>query len=444
MSGLLSSFIEPVYRRARRLSGIEVEADNPEQSHAYPAPAQDPSTLSTAASEQPPEVPISSGEDQLPTLQPQSTARGDQHGFASRNDTLAHGHGQPRSIRRSLTAIGDLPLRQHHPPNAPPVRPINADNGMSYNPSQAGHNVLRTLRRLDDIESDATQQTRPGNISVGTRQSSDGENPLQTGQTTVNMSSLLPADDGMQYMRKRLHEIRALDVSAEEKARRMHMLMTEQYHALRGAAGPKSPSSANTQDRPFTPNSNQSVSEWGTHGASPASVFSLPNPDNPYNISESDLLPTYRIKETRQSTSETPGEEVEEADDDEEPVLGCRHYKRNVKIQCFDCRRWYTCRFCHDELEMHALNRRKTENMLCMICRTPQAAASHCTKCGEPAAWYFCDICKLWDNDSKKRIYHCPDCGICRRGEGLGKDYYHCKVLISYWQWLFFLLNSQN
>ncbi|KZF25516.1 zf-CHY-domain-containing protein, partial [Xylona heveae TC161] len=108
--------------------------------------------------------------------------------------------------------------------------------------------------------------------------------------------------------------------------------------------------------------------------------------------------------------------------------LGCQHYKRNVKLQCADCARWYTCRFCHDEREDHALNRRKTKNMLCMVCSFPQPAGAQCQQCNTTAAYYYCEICKLWDDDNEKSIYHCDDCGICRVGQGLGKDFYHCKT----------------
>jgi uncharacterized CHY-type Zn-finger protein len=97
-------------------------------------------------------------------------------------------------------------------------------------------------------------------------------------------------------------------------------------------------------------------------------------------------------------------------------------------LQCHTCKRWYTCRFCHDQAEDHSLERRKTENMLCMLCTLPQPAAQWCKGCGECAASYFCGVCKLWDNDSAKSIYHCDDCGICRIGQGLGKDFFHCKV----------------
>src|SRR5690554_1246043 len=65
--------------------------------------------------------------------------------------------------------------------------------------------------------------------------------------------------------------------------------------------------------------------------------------------------------------------------------------------------------------------------MLCMHCKTIQPAAQTCNSCHEQLARYYCDICKLWDDDSTKSVYHCPDCGICRIGNGLDKDFFHCK-----------------
>jgi hypothetical protein len=62
-----------------------------------------------------------------------------------------------------------------------------------------------------------------------------------------------------------------------------------------------------------------------------------------------------------------------------------------------------------------------------MLCLTLQPAAQDCNNCGERVARYYCDKCKLWDDDPKKAIYHCDDCGICRQGNGLGKDFFHCK-----------------
>lgn len=65
---------------------------------------------------------------------------------------------------------------------------------------------------------------------------------------------------------------------------------------------------------------------------------------------------------------------------------------------------------------------------MCMYCWTVQPAGKTCvnTDCGRDVAAYYCKECKLWDNDPRKNIYHCHDCGICRIGKGLGIDYFHC------------------
>ncbi|KAH8899527.1 zf-CHY-domain-containing protein, partial [Thozetella sp. PMI_491] len=106
--------------------------------------------------------------------------------------------------------------------------------------------------------------------------------------------------------------------------------------------------------------------------------------------------------------------------------LGCEHYQRNVKLQCVVCERWYTCRLCHDDAESHILPRYATRNMLCMLCGCAQRVGDTCVGCGESAAHYYCSICRLWNDNPNKPIYHCNDCGICRIGQGIGKDFFHC------------------
>ncbi|KAG7827300.1 hypothetical protein KL920_004554 [Ogataea angusta] len=112
----------------------------------------------------------------------------------------------------------------------------------------------------------------------------------------------------------------------------------------------------------------------------------------------------------------------------EENMLGCAHYQRNCKVECPTCRRWYTCRFCHDqEVQSHQLQRSRIKHVLCMFCNTPQLAQHYCVNCSRKLSEYYCDTCKLFDNDQLKNIYHCDDCGICRLGLGINQDYFHCK-----------------
>jgi uncharacterized CHY-type Zn-finger protein len=257
----------------------------------------------------------------------------------------------------------------------------------------------------------------------------------------------LPEDDGMRVLRRKIHAIRDNRATSSEKARLIHTLMTENYDSTRKhyfrerqTSLPRFPSSLPSLEQSNTPSSprlRRSFDQLSLDHAIPATAEST---NNEYNLTPADLEPTYAPRDivvvTNNSNEEplvesTPidiGDDNSDYSDENVMILGCEHYKRNVKLQCYTCKKWYTCRFCHDQVEDHALIRRKTENMLCMLCCLPQPAAQYCRGCDERAASYFCEVCKLWDNDSSKSIYHCNDCGICRIGQGIGKDFYHCKV----------------
>lgn len=109
-------------------------------------------------------------------------------------------------------------------------------------------------------------------------------------------------------------------------------------------------------------------------------------------------------------------------------ILGCSHYMRNCKLECPTCQEWHPCRFCHDAaVTTHKLVRNDVKHILCMHCNTPQVPDQlYCVNCEVELAHYFCEKCKLYDNDPKKDIYHCDGCGMCRLGLGLDKDYFHC------------------
>jgi hypothetical protein len=66
------------------------------------------------------------------------------------------------------------------------------------------------------------------------------------------------------------------------------------------------------------------------------------------------------------------------------------------------------------------------------MCRRPlrslfnPAPAGSCASCSTKLASYYCSICHLWDDEPGRAIYHCPFCNVCRRGQGLGVDFFHC------------------
>jgi len=111
----------------------------------------------------------------------------------------------------------------------------------------------------------------------------------------------------------------------------------------------------------------------------------------------------------------------------EKGILGCSHYKRNCRIKAPCCQRIFTCRRCHDEqIEDHKINRYDIETMICMFCKTSQPVNQICQHCQKSMAAYFCGICKFFDDDISKGIWHCEKCGLCRVG---GKDnFVHCDI----------------
>ncbi|KAK7358271.1 hypothetical protein VNO77_00197 [Canavalia gladiata] len=108
-------------------------------------------------------------------------------------------------------------------------------------------------------------------------------------------------------------------------------------------------------------------------------------------------------------------------------VFGCEHYKRNCKLRAACCGKLVTCRFCHDNVSDHSMDRKATLEMICMRCLNIQPIGPTCTtpSCdGFSMAKYYCNICKFFDDE--RNVYHCPFCNLCRVGRGLGIDYFHC------------------
>ncbi|KAL6969877.1 hypothetical protein U1Q18_029591 [Sarracenia purpurea var. burkii] len=113
--------------------------------------------------------------------------------------------------------------------------------------------------------------------------------------------------------------------------------------------------------------------------------------------------------------------------DPEKRVFGCEHYRRNCKLRAACCGKLFTCRFCHDKVSDHSMDRKATSEMMCMRCLKIQAVGSICTtpSCnGFSMAKYYCSICKFFDDE--RTVYHCPFCNLCRLGKGLGVDFFHC------------------
>ena len=439
MSQYISSFlIDPVVRQARRFSRPSTESPHPtnlrppltSNEESPFTPIESPATAATVAQEEPPHTSIRTEVNNSGTItgHPQvgsPTSVDDRDQYAWPQD------GQPSSTTQRVEGADQL---------EPPVNVIQHTLTVADDVSNPlPHRIPYRLRSTTSSFSSSSRSLLDANMTPAER--SDPSSRTNTPDTRGRGNSAgsgvgdgsLPEDDGMGPMRKRIIAIQRTDSSNEEKARLVHCIMTEKHNSshqsLHGPHFPRahSPGSRHSSDPPWTPSSPKSIDSLRQTLSPPTSSSSNGDAPNPFQLSPSDLKPTLyqkplsSSKEGDQEGSSMDGDEVTSA-------LGCEHYKRNIKLQCSACNKWYTCRFCHDAVEDHMLNRRETKNMLCMLCGCAQAASEECALCSGRAAWYYCDVCKLWDDDPEKSIYHCNDCGICRVGKGLGKDFFHCKV----------------
>ncbi|KAI1330552.1 hypothetical protein F5Y16DRAFT_362123 [Xylariaceae sp. FL0255] len=308
---------------------------------------------------------------------------------------------------------------------------------------------LPHLYQQDDVISETDEERHDDQDSLPSRQSSrssvqpipaphivpndcdheseasfDSSSEMASTQEQAPRRPSLPEDDGMGTLRKRIRSIQSQKIGSSEKARLMHQLLSEGYTKAHTRAQVHSkellpPSSPRPSERPISQTQGplESFKFW-------QNALEETQDEDDLAATDKDREPTFVPLDKHTAGSFADFNDTASVDD---RLLGCEHYRRNVKLQCSTCHRWYTCRFCHDKAEDHTLIRKDTKNMLCMFCGTTQRAGPTCVACEAPAARYYCDICKLWQDDPDRPCYHCNDCGICRIGRGIGKDFFHCK-----------------
>ena len=439
MSQYISSFlIDPVVRQARRFSRSNTESPHPtnlrpslanNEESRFPQVGS-PGAAATAAQEEPPHINISTHVNPSFTIaghpeigSPTSVDDGDRHTWPldEQSNLNALQLADANILEPSVNAIQNTLTAADEPSNPPQHRVSGRLRSTTSSFSSSSRSLIDARMSPADGSDQSSRTNTPDTRARG-----------ESAGSKVG-DGCLPEDDGMGHMRKRIIAIQRTDSSNEEKARLVHDLMTEKHNSsqqsLHGPHFPRahSPGSRHSSDRPWTPSSPRSSESLKQTVSPPTSSSSNGDGPNPFQLSPDDLKPTYYRKPlppSKDGDLEESLMEIEEVTN----ALGCEHYKRNIKLQCSACYRWYTCRFCHDAVEDHMLNRRQTKNMLCMLCGCAQPASEECALCSERGAWYYCDVCKLWDDDPEKSIYHCDECGICRVGLGLGKDFFHCKV----------------
>ncbi|KAI4190462.1 MAG: hypothetical protein L6R41_000767 [Letrouitia leprolyta] len=282
---------------------------------------------------------------------------------------------------------------------------ISFDHRVSSNPvyGRVPESLGSTTSSLSSAQ--ATMDPVPRMIQDSartTRQNSQGDETHQN----EKRSRRLPADDGMGSMRKRIAAIQRTDSSSSEKARMIHDLMTEQYNSSQSSLHAsnsfraRSPASLGSHERPITPASLRSMDNSVQCTSPPTSLSSVADTSNPFNLSFEDLKPTFYEKLPSNQPTAVTGtrstDQVSDASEDDSKPLGCRHYRRNIKLQCSAC---YRCRsIINMEMQFRHLER--------AIESQPMPPEFQDTK-----AWVYCNDC----NTKSLVKYHWlgMKCGVC-------------------------------
>uniref|UniRef100_A0A0D9V503 CHY-type domain-containing protein n=1 Tax=Leersia perrieri TaxID=77586 RepID=A0A0D9V503_9ORYZ len=110
-------------------------------------------------------------------------------------------------------------------------------------------------------------------------------------------------------------------------------------------------------------------------------------------------------------------EKIEDVDSDDYERLekgimqyGCAHYRRRCRIRAPCCNEIFDCRHCHNEaknsievdaVKRHELPRHEVQQVICSLCGTEQEVREVCINCGVCMGKYFCEVCKLFDDDNR-------------------------------------------
>jgi CHY zinc finger len=73
-------------------------------------------------------------------------------------------------------------------------------------------------------------------------------------------------------------------------------------------------------------------------------------------IAAQQKMPERKSEEGNEDGDNVPGRSPSFQDADKQ-VFGCEHYKRNCKLLAACCNKLFTCRFCHDKVSDHTMDR---------------------------------------------------------------------------------------
>ncbi|KAL9116655.1 MAG: hypothetical protein Q9187_006821 [Circinaria calcarea] len=353
MSHFISSFlVEPVVRQARRFSRPSISNESARREESPSLHGHGHSDNSDAmASPQEIEHQVLDFEND-PSFQDPSISG--QPVVLSPTSEIGGLEAELQALQRlQSSSSGTLDLQN---PNSGRARTNSRlEDGSSSNPL---HRIAERFRSANTSHSssiyslDNPDMTPVEGSALSRRYTGQESSRRGTGSYNSKMADeMLPADDGMGTMRRRIIEIQKSELPTTDKSRLIHELMTHEYSLSQSSlhasnhARTRSPASLRSQDRPLTPNSGHSICDIGRTTSPPTSQSSATDTDSPIYVSPEDLKPTYYSKPplselSRSTETATSDQHRSSTDQEEDKVpLGCAHYRRNrresVKIALF-------------------------------------------------------------------------------------------------------------
>ncbi|CRG85598.1 hypothetical protein PISL3812_02643 [Talaromyces islandicus] len=296
-----------------------------------------------------------------------------------------------------------------------------AADGSSDDVVQLGNMNDQDSHRIHHDDGEGQLESLPANVSLhnsaGDAQSTMTVPPLDRYDRQLHE---LPEDDGMRVLRRKIHAIRDNNGTSSEKARLIHTLMTESYDSARKnhfrerqVSLPRFPSSLPSLEQstttPSSPRPRRSFDQLSLNHAFSGTTASI---RKGFNLTPADLEPTYAPRDivpaanntTDEPSFESPpidiGDDNSDYSDENVLILGCEHYKRNVKLQC------YTCKKCKSIMNMEARFRnldRTIESQPMPVEFKDTRAMVYCNDCGAksdvPYHWLGlkCDLCESYN-----------------------------------------------
>lgn len=101
----------------------------------------------------------------------------------------------------------------------------------------------------------------------------------------------------------------------------------------------------------------------------------------------------------------------------------CYHYISKCSIVASCCGSIFPCKKCHNEEKDHKILPKDIKYIICKNCTIEQKVSNECISCGITFGEYYCNRCKIHDNDDGMK-YHCNECDMCLIGDK--NKTFHC------------------